>query len=657
MMEIAFSKIKNCKAIDLKISILGILLVLFFDFCLLLKTSSKAIMALVLLSSIILIAFFTYYLMRTKTNNTRVKSITYTNNQYIISSIIFFLFIFLSLVTIKERPTIYERPITFFIFISLSLSSIVIDIFFLPAKKNIVYFTLFKIILVAVILRWIPLSIIPGLYGDDPLYHQMFTSKILENHHIPLDLQYSNFPLMHLMISSTMIVTGMNFKYSSMFSVTSLQAILVTILIYLLAYTISLNYKLGIISSFVYSFSDVPIGFGILGAFPTTFAILLILTIMYLLFKSKGDTITLSVIWRSTSILFIIVIILSHSLSSLFMAFVLLLLYIFNYFYKSIFNSQLELSLSNSLVTLFFVIMLGYWMYKADFIFNQFVHIVFLDDAIRASFSSVGGKKYSQIVPISSYFFTLFGRFILYGLSVIGFLYATSDIKNNYKMIIISVTGILLTLFGGISQILGVGVAPDRLEYYAYFLLIFPSAFGLLYLVNNLKFRYIPLITLVILIMSFFMITNMSSNTDTPIYAKDLTPQRFIEMSELQSINKVLNIVDCNIGSDNDLAYYIRYRYPGNVSILNFYLNEQTQFKGAIIIRENYNERPIYSRGLYKPKDNIYISLQNSTLNKIYSSEALYVFLNKASPRITTRPEPISWNKDINISKANLLFA
>jgi hypothetical protein len=629
-MEVVFSKIKNFKALDVKLSILGALSVLFFDSLLLsLKTISKAVMALVLLSSIIFFAFYVYYFMRTNINNVKVKSITYTNNQYVFSSIIFFLFIFLSLITINERVTIYERPIAFFIYISLSLSSIMIDIFFLPTKKSIVYFTLFKIMLVAVILRWIPLSIIPGLYGDDPLYHQMFTSEILESHHIPLDLQYSKFPFMHLMISSIMIVTGMNFKYSSMFSVTLLQAIMVTIFIYLLAYAISLDYKFGIISSFIYSFSDVPIGFGILGAFPTTFAIFLILTVIYLLFKSRNDTSNLYFKQKSITILLLIAILLSHSLSSLFMATLLMLLCIFKYFYKHAFKDQLSLSLSNNLAALSLVIMFAYWMYEVDFIFSQLVHVIFLDDAIRASFSSVGGKNYAQIVPISSYFFTLLGRFILYGLSVIGILYATADIKKNYAVLIFSIIGVSITLFSGIGQILGFGVAPDRLEYYAFFLLIFSSAFGLFYLVNNLKFRYIPLIVVVILIMSFFMITNTYSNTDTPIYAKDLTPQRFIKTSELHSLHKVLNIVGCDIGSDNDLAYYIRYRYPGNTTILNFYLDEHTQFKGAIIIRDNYKERPIYSRGLYKPKDNIYISLQNSKLNQIYSSEALYVFLNK----------------------------
>lgn len=632
MMELVFSKIKNCQAMDIKLSIFGTLLVLLIDFLLLsLKMNSKPVLALVLLSSIILFSFCIYYFTRTKTSNSEVKSIIYTKNQFISSSIIFFLFIFFSLLTILGRSTIYERPILFFICISLALLTIAIDIFFLPIEKNIVYFTLFKIILVAVILRWVPLSIIPGLYGDDPMYHQMFTLKIMESHYIPQDLQYSEFPLMHLVISSIMIVTGMNFKYSTMFSVTSLQAILVTVLIYLLAYAISLNYKYGLVSSFIYSFSDMPIGYGILGAFPTTFAILLSITIVYLLFKLEENVTTPSVEQKLLIVLLSIALILSHSLTALFMTTLLLLFYFYACLYKSIFNKHLKLYSSGNLVAFFLVVMFAYWIYKADFIFIQLLHIIFMDSGIHASFSTLEGKNYAQVVPISVYFFSLIGQFILYGLSVIGSLYAISNIKVNSRLIIFAVIGLFMVLLAGIGQVFGLGIAADRLGYYVYFLLPFSSAFGFLYLISNFKFKFMPLLALVILVMSFFMITNLFSNIDTPLYDNDLSPQRFLKVSEIQSIQKITSIVDCDIGSDNDLISYIRYQNPEiKEEILNFYSGDFSQFEGAIIIRDNFRERPIYSRGLYKPRGDVYISLQdNSGFNLIFSSEILHVFSNK----------------------------
>jgi hypothetical protein len=292
---------------------------------------------------------------------------------------------------------------------------------------------------------------------------------------------------------------------------------------------------------------------------------------------------------------------------------------------------MIEIGLKSEFAIISILIVIGYWMLAANFIFDKFVDVIFLNAGVFASFVTSAGIGYAQTIPVIEYTASLLGQFLIYGFAVMGFLFCLSMKEKNLRLLALTVISLILLAIGGFGQILAIGVAPDRLVYYCFVLIPIPAAYGIYHTLKriskNRKFSTITVASL-FLIASFLMITAPQADIDSPIYSQDLVSPRFIKESEFVSINNILENYDGAIGTDNDLASLLNSLGNSNSAILDFHSAEFVTFDGLVIIRKFYDTEPIYSRGLYRMNLTIYNQLLEPSFDNIYDSGSLRGYFN-----------------------------
>lgn len=168
-------------------------------------------------------------------------------SRIIILNIIYVILISYSIFSVAMRTEPYSRPLGYFVTISLLVAILAIEIIFLPKIKSYASVTLLKIMSVAISIGWTPRLIYPGLIGLDPWWHEMFTMKILELGRIPEGYAYTRLPVMHLIIGSSSLITGLDYRISEMVSISLLQVVSLSF-VFLLGKFIY-NEKIGLLSA------------------------------------------------------------------------------------------------------------------------------------------------------------------------------------------------------------------------------------------------------------------------------------------------------------------------------------------------------------------------------------------------------------------------
>lgn len=135
---------------------------------------------------------------------------------YLLLSITFFILLSCALISFVTRPELYVTPTAYFLSMALASAVLAVQILVMPSNKNYCYFTLFMIVILAIILIWTPQIVFPSLLGMDTYAHRQFTEAILNTAHIPVGEGYSAFPFMHLTTCVTMLLTNLNYKTLSL---------------------------------------------------------------------------------------------------------------------------------------------------------------------------------------------------------------------------------------------------------------------------------------------------------------------------------------------------------------------------------------------------------------------------------------------------------
>ena len=244
----------------------------------------------------------------------------YNDNYYTILSIIFFITLTISLIILYLRPDEYMRPLSYFILISLMAGIVGLEILFLPINKKYNIFTLLQIIIIGLSISLSELLIFPSVIGVDPWWHQTFTSLITQSGYLPGGgYPYSKIPIFHLLIANTSIITTLNYKLSSIFSITFPLVIIGVLIVYSMGKKL-INEKIGLLASLILVISNYVIN-GEIMAIPTTLGGIFLLIIIYLLINFKDNKFILSSI---LAFLFMSVLILTHTIVSLEMALILI---------------------------------------------------------------------------------------------------------------------------------------------------------------------------------------------------------------------------------------------------------------------------------------------------------------------------------------------
>jgi len=555
---------------------------------------------------------------------------------------LFFILLIDTIVSFIARPNYYTRPVIFFILIVFLAVLILIEILF-TETSNLV---LVKIALLALVLRWFPQLMFSGPVGIvDPWLHKRFTEDILSSSHIPDNFPYSKLPVMHLIVASTSLLTGLDYKFSAMSSIDILQIISI-IFIFMLGKFV-FNSKIGLLSALIIAISDryIQIGFWII---PQTLGMILITILIYLIFICNRN----SMYGKSLVILTSIILIMTHTVTSLAMSifFIISIIsyIIFGKFYKKISYKPIDFTL----FSFFTITMISWWMYISGHFYNL---IELLRWGLKFDQWSAlpAATEYSQTIPFLEKLANTLGFLLFYFFSLIGTLYVISLKNRNEKLFSLTMSGNFFATIAFLSLPLGLtGILSTRWFFISQLILAIPAAIGLFSMLNlNIKYNNLFIIIL-FAIFTFFMITNPTSNIDTPLYSQNSLVRLGFTKEEIISANTLLNIADIsNVTNISRMANFMDISHMGVANVVSdvgymatfglsvgtgtkdiayfMYTNNYSELIGTslFVIRKEIETKPFYAKGTLKFNFDLQKKFSEHHLSKIYDSTTVTAYI------------------------------
>lgn len=541
-------------------------------------------------------------------------------------NILFFTILVICNLLIIANSKVYSRPIFHFILISFVISLLGIEILSMDKKINY-KFIIIKIIIISFYVRLIPQTIFPDLIGIDPFWHKMMSDIIYISGRIPEGFNYSNIPLMHLIISISQILTNLDYKYAAFFSIGIIQLIIIIFIFYISKKY--LNLKIALLAGLLIGISDVSINSSTI-IIPLSIGIVFITMLLYISIIKYNNNLSKNII-----LIFLpfTAILLTHILAAIFFIIIYMIILLSIKIYK-VFNGIKKPFKMSSLFFLFIIVeFISFFIYVTSSFSEQIII------SVREGLSSSGGgfsiqsSSYSYI-EIFEIFLDEFGFFLFISLAIFGSLYLLSKNKINTFNFSLVNCGFFFIFIIFFSQVFGLlGLLPGRWYQILQVLTVIQSAIGiiLIHALISPKKRKI-IISIFLIIFGFFMITNPISNFDTPIYSKNTTSRLALTNSEILSFNCIESITDNNtLIVDQFPSYYLGYIKKIRTKDLSPYLLNKDFYKiksGLILIRQEIIIRPFgaYEEGIININYDPNIILNRLKFNKIFESNSINLY-------------------------------
>ena len=566
-----------------------------------------------------------------------------SNSTFLFLSVVFFLLLTCNILFIHFRTDTYERPLIYFILLSFMFGIVALEILFCKSTKKHEFLILFQIIILSIFSVWSQILIFPNVVGIDPWGHQRLTNTIISTGFIPDGFSYSRLPLMHLEIGSTSLVTGLNYKFAAMLSISFLQILCGILFVYLLGRFIA-NMRVGLLAGLFLAIGNSFISMSFL-ATPNTIAAIPMLIILYLLFKFniKDQIIRISLVtFLMISLIF------THTITSMCMAIILFVSYLVAYGFNKIYKKN-EMSVTINMAIFFSVAMFSWWIYASG-------HIEKLADIVRVGFQETSFVHapqeviiYLATVPVSEQIFNQLGSFLFFSISFLGCFYMISRKHGNFSTLNAAVVGMTPLAVGFFSLIFGYFTIQERWWYFSQILLAVPLAIALLLLCGKIRNRSLKPIFLIFLtiFISFLMVMSPTANLDNHTFSPNTGIRSALTESE---ITTAAFFVEKSIGTlSSDYDYFTN---PSSSILINYYDLNYSKIKSLdtafftrkfdnmssiIVIREQILNKPFRIFGQpfklnYDPRK----ALDEQGFSRIYDCNSVFGFhLNKFTSRGT----------------------
>lgn len=465
---------------------------------------------------------------------------------YLLLNVIFFALLTCSILSLYLRPELYVRPLSYFVSTALMATIVGTEIIFLPSEKSRSYFVVFKIIMIGLSLRLSQMSIFAGVLHNDAWMHQFLTNEMLNTGHIASGSEYSMLPLMYLLVGSTSLITGTAYKLATMFSLTSMQIICDALFAFLLARAIFADKpdwgnRVGLLAALFLAVANYYIQISY-WAIPNTLGGMFILPVIYLLLTRRRNPL----LNTSLAILFIVALLLTHTVTMACLIILLFALWLASYIYQKIRHEgtsfRVILIISVSLVAA----VLGWWTYSGHIIMLALKIKDFLAPAI------VEGAVLAHAPPLEQLFAYL-GILLFFAFSIMGLLYMLSKFEKEYSFTMafggLAIFGI--TVFSILTG-RGFTIISNRWLYFSQIILAIPLAIAFLLLYKGFRAALGRTLTpvILILILPFFMIISPPANMDNATFYPSSFARYAFTQSELQGIETILDSYDGKIGGD-----------------------------------------------------------------------------------------------------------
>ena len=608
---------------------------------------------------IIFIVSLIHILFRKNLSNERLDKIIDLHANYrIILNISIYLLILISFSIFQL--SLNFRPLSYFIVISAAFSLIALSIFITNSKLYI----LFGIAIFSLLFRACFYYNFPSLSGVDAYTHAKIIELLISSGHVPpieLSSKYFYYPIFHIFIGMTEILSNLALKDSIFISV-GIASVLCLTLIFLVNCDLA-NFRVGLMAVLMANFTNVLINRGVANISPDSLVISYLLVFLLLVLKRKYD------IRLKFLILFIsFIIMLTHPLSNFIMLFIITIFLSFNYalswIMKSSDPSSIDLiedlrgkneliKISLAYVLLFVISTIYYWMNTFvtpsqtffEFIINPLIDVLRTGGEQTAD-TLITGYDYQRpffetVILYSSYlvlpFLSIGGLFLWLGSNHIRRLqYATL------------VAAFFLVIYG--LPLLAIdNLLTDRWVPFAAIFLVMAASTYLSNVIHSIRRASYKLLFLFLIcfIFSFLMITTPGVDQDNPIIAKETTSRNQFKDNEIMAIRTLSSKYDGNFITDESFKKCISFYRLGNSNqtisglTLTDIESEIVNRKGSYIVLFRFDSlnNPVivkYASGYDAirtqtiPKQ-FFRKLECSTYNLIYNNDNIYCFQNRPS--------------------------
>lgn len=541
---------------------------------------------------------------------------------------------------------IYQRPLIFFISISIAAAALGSKIILSNIKNNIsVLIILSKIMLISLIVRASAWFISPFPVGSDPWAHYEYIKSFLEMGRIDVGVYpsetgmenyYTNYPIAHLLSCAGNLIGNFSVKESMFFI--SIALVLSSIFFYLIVEEIFDNKNVALLSTLLLDISEHHLLWGIL-IIAMSFGIAIYTFLIYLVLKrNSGKN---PVIYRTLLLLNIMLIVYSHVVAAFIGSISYINIYIWQNLYDKIdkkhtYNKTLNIQILTITFT-FIVVILAKMIDPKYPIFDSI--IIGLNKSFDITPQLLNRVTLSNVQDSLPTLYDILGFLIYCFFGIIGSLVCLSkNHKDKIKFSLILTNLVLLFIMFSFPLFGMKNIEPFRWQVFIYITLLPFVGYGILQFLNifNNTKKSIYFISIILLISTFFMITSTYANNDSPIIAKGTTAKLIWTESEMALFSKISNSYDGVIISDlqtdirpfrtylkrdNVVAYKLTPKRGVNIDYLDGKL---------IIYRKNFQTRSVQMGGYKHPLYYIgphFEATLNQKFNCIYDTEEAKAYI------------------------------
>lgn len=508
---------------------------------------------------------------------------------------------------------------------------IIVSILLIPTKrKRAIIVVLTEILILGIIARASVYYISLGFIGSDPWFHAWATELIRLNGKIaPKSCigWYFSFPIFHLIVSETSILLGLNIK-DAMFISVSMFEIISVIPIFLVGRYI-FSKRLGLLAAYLLIVSNFHIKWGFL-IIPTTFGLAYLPYLIYVITRFNDSP-------RKRSVLlymFLVTIILAHTLSSVVVLIVAVTLYLVTRLMNKISIPNRNGKRFPALyVMVYGISIFAYWIYNAFSFFGGYIakaiKSLLIIDVLVMPESAVEAAIHQTSFAL------------LFSFSILGSIFLLrKEVRSGQRLkyVLTAWTLAFLTFTALITS--ASALLPQRWLSYAMVLMALPAVLGMnLICVTGLKrtsqavaksskmkcLRFVALVFIVILL-SILMITDPQANSDGSFGS----PRLSLTKSELDSVKLISEVVLDTISTDHFMSLALKYgcNYTNSYDASAIFVEGELADlpHGTIIVRSYLYVYTQTAQGAYAGYVRSPSSSLTASFNRIYDSETVVAY-------------------------------
>ena len=362
---------------------------------------------------------------------------------------------------------------------------------------------------------------------------------------------------------------------------------------------------------------------------PNTLGPPILLIIIYLLISIE------SVKSKILTLLFMIVLVLMHTIAAFISVLVIFLGFLLSTIYSGYYSSRdaikgTQFKFSLTIALFFAIFMFGWWTYVSGSL-NGFVGILQWGFSVDNFISEPGlAQATVNTIPILEKIFDYMGLYLLSALSILGCFFMINKKFRNNETFFLAITGLILLTIAFISNFLGTFIVPERWYYFAFVILSIPLAITFLIIFNKIKNK--ALFSILAFFIAFALITSPEANVDNHIFDPNSVFTTALSESELAAIYSSETFGVYTISTDDyygDVMNSLGYRnaiFMDNNIYYGYFTN---QSNNLIMIRSRMMTEPIKLSGSpYKVNYNADNVLLNESFSQIYDDGSVKDYLN-----------------------------